>query len=253
MMPGPRRVRTFLEHLLRKHLFLGSVVGFGLLAALGCGLPSKDDEPEDTSDPFGDADTDADSDSDTDADSDTDTDTDTDSDTDTDTDTDTDVDTGIAQLFYVGNFQARGRNFVSAELGLGLYGLQAGDWVCTATGSLENEGAAPSGCPGCEWSFDLSGIQGTRGTGSDCDDFGLTNGSLDDVFDYAWGFASTYEYDAGSSTYTLENALLFYSGGWYLFAFNYGGREWVSGDATNADVVVPGFNSGAYTYYYYYP
>jgi undecaprenyl diphosphate synthase len=36
-------------------------------------------------------------------------------------------------------------------------------------------------------------------------------------------------------------------------AFNYGGRDWVTGDAAAASVARPVISGGAYVYYYYYP
>ncbi|MFN7145202.1 MAG: hypothetical protein ACK4YP_15620 [Myxococcota bacterium] len=228
---------------MRKHLLLGSVLGTALAFALGCALGEK---VEDTGTPGrndADADTDADSDSDTDADS----------DTDTDTDTDADVDTGVTQFYFVGDFQASGSTFRSAEFGYGFYGLGSGDWICTITDSLENEGRAPSGCPGCEWSFDLSGASGSRAEGTYCDQLGITDGYLDGYVDYSWGFASEYEYDYNGSPLLLENALFLYVDYWFPFAFNYGGRDWVFGDASHATLERPVVSGGSYVYYYYYP
>jgi len=239
---------------MRKHLLLGSVVGVGLLFALGCAT-GKDATPADTGRPDADADTDADTDSDTDADSDTDTDTDADADTDTDADTDADADadTGLTQFYFVGNFQARGTTFTSAEFGYGFYGLGSGDWICTVVGELESEGRAPTGCPDCAWSFDLSAASNSRAVGDYCDQLGITDGYVDGYIDYSWGFAETYEYDYGGTPIAFENTLFLYTDYWFPFAFNYGGRDWVTGSATNADLARPVIDSGSYVYYYYYP
>jgi hypothetical protein len=181
-------------------------------------------------------------------------DTDTDSDADSDTDSDTDADTGLVQLYFVGDFATAAGEFSSADFGLGMYGIGMDDWACTITGDLTYEGAAPAGCPDCEWSFDLSGQTNSTATGDYCDQFGFTDGSMDTYNDYSWGFASTYYYDYNGSPLPLEDSLfLYYDGSWFSFAFNYNGRNWVDGDATSLSVTRPAFNSGAYVYYYYYP
>ncbi len=234
---------------MRRHLFLGSVLATGLFFALGCSLGDDEEDKEDTGDPRadGDADTDADSDSDTDAD------TDSDTDADTDSDTDADADTGIVQFYFVGEFATSRGAFSSAEFGYGFYGLQSGDWACTVTGPMEDEGRAPAGCPDCDWSFDLSAVSNSQANGAYCADFGVTDGYLDGYVDYAWGFAAEYDYDYGGSPITFENTVFLYIDYWFPFAFNYGGRDWVSGNASSLTIERPVISGGSYVYYYYYP
>ena len=229
----------------RSHLLsvLVSVLGVASLLACVTGKDEVIDTARTSTD--ADADTDADSDADTDADSDTDTDTDTDadSDTDTDTDTDADVETGLAQFFFVGEFvTGRGGTLTSATGGYALANLD-GDPLCTLTGDLPYEGEGPSGCPDCDWAFDVGGAENSEGVGDYCGQFGWTDGSLDGYMDYGWGFAPKYYYNYNGTDLALEDAVMLYVGGdidyWFAFAFNYGGRYWVYGDSMDVSFVRP--------------
>jgi hypothetical protein len=218
--------------LLDKSLKLALFASVALLSA----CPTTD-EDKDTSDTDTDADTDAD----------------TDSDTDTDTDTDTDVDTGLALALFIGGFETAGGEYVDANFGFGYYGLAAEGYICESTGTLPYQGDAPAGCPDCAWSFDLGPTEASVATGTDCDDFGLSDGALDGYFDYSWGFSPVYNYDYNGELLPLENSVMLYIDGWFSFAFNYGGRYWVDGDETASTFARPIYSDGAPVYYYYYP
>jgi hypothetical protein len=160
--------------------------------------------------------------------------------------------TGMAILDFVGGFDVPGGSFSSGTFGYGYYGLRDDTFVCQAVGELVEEGPAPSGCPDCVWSFDLSAVRDSTVSGSHCSDFGISDGSLDGAFDYAWGFSEVYDYPYAYGTIALEDVVWVYSGGWFFFSFNYGGREWTVGDAESLEFGRPAYSGGAYTYYYYY-
>lgn len=220
-------------NLFDKSLRLALLAGASLLIACP---PGDKDETGDASD----ADTDADSDTDTDSD--------------TDADTDSDVETGLVMAYFLGDFATSAGEFTSGSFGIGYYGLGMEDWACSMTGDLPYEGEAAAGCPDCDWSFDLGPITGSVGTGDYCDQMGLADGSFDTYFDYSWGYAPVYYYDYAGTPLALEQSLMLYgSDGWFAFAFNYNGRDWVYGDAEALSTVRPVFSSSGYVYYYYYP
>jgi hypothetical protein len=227
---------TLLDKTLRLSLFAGAALLF-----TACPPTNKCDSGEVCESGVSDADTDTDSDADTDADTDTDT-----------------VETGLAQFYFVGEFVTSGGEYTSGSAGYALVGLDSGDVLCELTGELPYEGEGPAGCPDCSWAFDVGGAENSTGVGDYCDQFGWTDGSLDGYMDYGWGYAPVYYYDYNGTPLALEKAIMLYLGGdtdyWFSFAFNYGGRDWVYGDETDAYFVRPGFSSsGGYAYYYYYP
>ncbi|MDO9280524.1 MAG: hypothetical protein Q7U06_01350 [Pseudomonadota bacterium] len=187
------------------------------------------------------------------ADADTDTDADTDADTDTDTDTDADADTGVAQFYFLADFTTDGAGaYVDANFGYGMFGIVDQDWACSVLGNMPYVGEASAGCPDCDWAFDLGAVEGSVAEGPYCDQF-FEDGYVDGSNDYEWGFSDVYYYDYEGTPLALENVIhLQYEGDWIQFAFNYGGRDWVTGDATASSVARPISNNGAYIYYYYY-
>ncbi len=174
---------------------------------------------------------------------------------DTDDSGDTDsFDTGIAAMFWVGEFTTSAGEYVDARFGYGAYGLAMEDWACFIDGTLPYEGDAPAGCPDCDWAFDLGPATGSVASGDYCADFGISDGAIDGYFDYAWGFASTYYYDYNGTPLPLENTLVLYAdGAWFPWSFNYGGRYWSYGDAEHLEIQAPMWSGGGYAYYYYYP
>jgi hypothetical protein len=172
----------------------------------------------------------------------------------------TGVDTGLGAVAWTGEITTSRGTFSSSDVGLGLYGVSAQDWVCTMTGPQSYEGAGHSGCPDCEWAFDLSAVSGSVASGTNCDgpDFAWTNGGYDGYFDYDFGFAYSYTYDYnGTPLYFEDNVLLYISGyDWFVFAFNlpsYGIYE-TYGDASDvswARFITNSSGSGYYYYYYY--
>lgn len=196
-----------------------------LLASLGCGVDKGD--PADTAAP----------------DTDVETDTDTDTDSDTDTDADTDItdpygdDSGV--FYYVADFTTDGGEFASASFGYGMYDLRDAEWSCVIQGSLQYEGPAPSGCPDCDWAFDLGPVERSVAVGPDCDGF-FEDGYLDGSNDFAWGFSDVYYYEYEGTPLRLESVVhLLYEGVWIQFAFNYGPQTWVTGDAGELSVERP--------------
>ncbi len=166
------------------------------------------------------------------------------------------AETGIAELYYRGDFATDAGTFVDSHFGYGMRSLSRGEWLCEVTGELLYEGEGAAGCPDCEWSFDLSGVRRSTAAGADCALFGITDGALDTAFDYSWGYSPVYYYDYGGTPIALEQSLMMYldsTTGWFAFAFNYGGRSWVYGDGEDLTVVRPAFTStSSYAYYYYY-
>ncbi|MDP2309314.1 MAG: putative metal-binding motif-containing protein [Pseudomonadota bacterium] len=166
-------------------------------------------------------------------------------------------DTGVAAFNYMGDFTVcEDEAFLQGHFAYELTGLRDGERLCTAIGEFAVERAAPSGCPDCDWSFDLSGLQNTQASGAYCEQFGLDDDWLAGAVDYSWGFAETYEYVGYYGSYTFENTLMLYidrTYGWFPFAFNYAGRNWVEGDSYYASFSRPVTNAkGYYAYYYYY-
>ncbi len=173
---------------------------------------------------------------------------------------DREAETGIGQFYFLAEFEMDGTSpdftFASASFGYGMYSIALDDWACQLTGPLGNAGDAAAGCPDCEWSFEATGVTGSTGVGDLCEDFGLTDGGADDAGAYSWGFAEKYYYDYAGTPLQFDNSVMLYidsESGWFPFAFNYGGRDRVSGDASSLSVARPGNNSaGEYVYYYYY-
>jgi len=172
---------------------------------------------------------------------------------------DREAETGIGQFYYLGDFQMEGTSpdttFASASFGYGVYALGLDDWACQLTGALGDGGDAAAGCPDCEWSFQATGVTGSVGVGDLCEDFGLTDGGADESGAYSWGFAEKYYYDYAGTPIQFDNNILLYidaDSGWFDFAFNYNGRDWVTGDVSSSSMVRPGFTSSGYAYYYYY-
>jgi len=184
---------------------------------------------------------------------DADTDTDADTDADTDTDTDADADTGVAQFYCLADFTTDGAGgYVDANFGYGMFGIVDQDWACSVTGNLPYEGEASAGCPECDWAFNLGPAAGSVAEGPYCDQF-FEDGYVDGAFDYEWGFSDVYYYDYEGTPLALENVIhLQYEGDWIQFAFNYGGRDWVTGDATASSLARPISDGTSYLYYYYY-
>jgi hypothetical protein len=174
-------------------------------------------------------------------------------DVDVDTDTDTDADTGVATLYYRGDFTS---DAVSAtgHFGYAAFGHAVGDWVCTTQGDLTSTGAAPA-CPNCDWAFQFGPLENsTVDNPAVCDDFGWSAGAMDGYFDYAWGFAGTYAYDYGGVVYESQDAVLVYVYDyWLVLAANlpaYGVYQ-TYGDASYVTFERP--IGSRTTYYYYYP
>jgi hypothetical protein len=162
-------------------------------------------------------------------------------------------DTGVMQFMFIGDMTVcEDSTYVQGHFGYEFLSVRDGSSLCAVMGELEYEGAAPRGCPDCDWSFDLSAIQNSVAGGTYCDDIGITDGYLDGYIDYSWGFAETYYYDYGGTPIPFENTVLLYTDYWFPFSFNYGGRDWVEGDSYYWTSTRPVISGGEYVYYYYY-
>lgn len=233
---------------MRRHLLLGSVLGLGLPAILGCAGVEKQWDELIALWNAGDAEWNVE-----------DADVEVDIDADTGSDPDAYIDTGIAALVWRGEFVTDRGAFTSANFGIGLFGLNEGDWVCEIRGDLAYEGEADPGCPDCLWSFDLGPIEESRALGPYCDAF-FSDGELDGANDFQWGFANSYDYVSGAGVFTLEQVVFVNflpssgdPGGWDLFSYNYGGSVQVTGTADNLAFARPQVSaSGNAVYYYYY-
>ncbi|MFZ5480341.1 MAG: hypothetical protein ACOZNI_26490 [Myxococcota bacterium] len=174
-------------------------------------------------------------------------------DTDSDHTTEGPCDTGGATAYWIGSFEADGEDFVSGTFGWAYFGARVEDWVCVASGEFRYEGPSAQSCPGCEWSWDLSGLVGSTAVGDHCGsgDIHWREGDLDGLLDYDWAFAERYTY--GGAPYELVDAVLVYVdgyGGWFPVAYDRpdAGVEYVYGDAGSLEFLRP---VGGFYYYYY--
>ena len=155
------------------------------------------------------------------------------------------------QLSFGGQFQATRSTYTSGKVGYA-YVNDAGVATCTVYGSLTRTAAAPTGCPSCEWSFDLSAAGTATPTGSGCANmtgFGYAPADLASyvagAFDYSWGFATTTTY----SGVTVNHALFFNDGStWQLFSSDEYGGNW-SGSSSNF-TFNRALQDGSFYYYY---
>lgn len=166
-------------------------------------------------------------------------------------------DTGLMYEAVRGQISAPGGTFESGSFGYGFIGVGLGDWTCVVEGTLVEQGPATPGCPGCEWSFDLSAPTATSASGDVCAQIGLDG--ADDTFwgsyfDYQWGFASTYDLPYGDGFVAVEDAVFVYtpSAGWYPLVYDYSVTERVVGNADSLEFVAPTFRGESYAYRYYY-
>jgi hypothetical protein len=175
--------------------------------------------------------------------------------------------------YFVGDFVASSSKLTSFNYGWGFYGESCvGDWICLNQAPFTSTGAAPSGCPDCEWDFSTK-TGSTTQTGSYCSALISRSGSgsvmdydvtdfwfANPAYDNAVGFSDAYLFSGTFSDYTLTNVIFFHysSGsfeGWYFQAYNlpdYGIYQ-VYGDSGSASIYKPWITSyGQYYIYYYY-
>jgi hypothetical protein len=170
-------------------------------------------------------------------------------------------DTGLAWVYFTGDFGADRGEYTSARFGMAVaarpYGSRpiGNDWLCAVRGTLPLEGTAPAGCPNCDWSFDLGPATDSTADGDYCDQIPWgQDGAMDGYFDYAWGFASRYYYDGGSGYYARfdDNVMLYIGSTWVWFAGNYsyaGSTPMSDGDGTSVHIERPVFGDSAqYSY-----
>jgi Putative metal-binding motif len=161
-------------------------------------------------------------------------------------------DTGVMQVQFNGGLVA-----MAGQVQEGVHGFQ-GTWyhqgaldglLCQYQGSLQDNGAAASGCPNCMWTYSTV-VSGGGMEGDWCTDIGVTDTTYEgDRLDI--GFAPDYYY---SGFGYISNAMLLYlpeyaSYGWFLFDFEYGSTYHVRGDAYGVGWTRTAA-SGA-TYYFY--
>lgn len=166
---------------------------------------------------------------------------------------------GTAQRWWTGRLvTGTDGSFTSAAFGYSFYGLSVERTVCSLTGSLAYEDTAPAGCPDCLWSFDLGPVAASSATsaGRGCEALGVVDGAIDGEFDYAWGFAPSYDYDYGGRVFEARNVVFLWfadAGQWYPFAFDEPayGVDRVVGDAQDVRFAFP--SAGGLEYYSYAP
>lgn len=165
-----------------------------------------------------------------------------DSDADTDADTDSaHEDTSIGLAFHVADWQTASGAFVGGHAGT-VVTDQDLSTVCTALAEWSESGAAPAGCPECEWAFKLTLSAGVA-TGAACASLGLSDDEWDGTR-ASIGYASVYEYDYNGIAYSVIEPVVWY----YLEA--YGWEPRVVGELTgNAQDL---HFSEFYGYVYYY-
>ncbi len=155
------------------------------------------------------------------------------------------------QLSYGGQFQATRSTYTSGKFGFA-YVNDAGVATCTAYGPLTRTATAPTGCPSCDWSFDLSATGTGTVAGSGCanmTDFTYTPtglaGYTSGYWDYSWGFATSATY-AGT---TVSHAVFIHDGtSWKLMSADETYGNW-SGSSSNFTFNRP-FQNGSFYYYY---
>jgi hypothetical protein len=161
-------------------------------------------------------------------------------------------DTSVALFMYAGDgkLDADG-NWLEGHFGNVWWGAETGSSVCDVLGEWSVAGPAEGGCFGCTWSFELR-VDNTVAEGPECGDLapvGAIDGQWDDM-SYGFGWADIWEYRSGGSSFYLYNTvLIFISGGWYPFSYNFYGYDQVDGTAEDFSFVRP----IVYTYAAYYP
>lgn len=165
-------------------------------------------------------------------------------DTDADTDAGTDSaheDTSIGLAFHVADWQTAGGAFVGGHSGT-LVTDQGLSPVCTASAEWSESGAAPAGCPECEWAFSLTLSAGVA-TGAACASLGFSGDEWDGT-QQSIGYASVYEYDYNGIAYSVIEPVV-----WY-YSESYGWEPRAVGELTgNAEDL---HLSEFYGYVYYY-
>ncbi len=174
-------------------------------------------------------------------------------------------DTGIAYLFHIGEGATEecGEVWSGGTYGAGWYGVREADFVCNVIGDWEDAGGkVTSGCPDCEWVFNLEVSNSLEDGGSACDDLraaGLTDGSFDDpdsYFNTSWGFTNAFDFYGDGSIIVEESLLFDYEGTWYAFAFNAASYsiQMVGGDQYSFSFYRSwaADTAGNQFYYYYY-
>ncbi len=159
------------------------------------------------------------------------------------------------QLSLGGTFRATRSTYTSGAFGYA-YVNDAGEATCTIYAAHSRTGTATSGCPSCDWSFNLTATSAATPTGSGCADMGGFASSPDDLAasadyltllleDYDWGFATSATY-AGSA---VHHALFVHDGtSWRLISSDESGGNW-SGTASNFTFNRPLIDGGYYAYY----
>jgi hypothetical protein len=161
-----------------------------------------------------------------------------------------------------GSFRASASSYTSGTYGVAFLN-ESGTEVCRIVGNMSRQStAAPSGCPQCDWSFNLSTPTGFAATGTGCS--GLADQGYDASWaassttpatsDWSWGFSDSYT--SGSSV--VATNVIWYATGtsWYAMGYEPGGGSYTYG-TTYFDVTGSTSNfswhRGMDAYYYYYP
>ncbi len=160
-----------------------------------------------------------------------------------------------------GSFRASASSYTSGTFGVAFLD-DSGTEVCRIVGSMSRQSAAPpSGCPQCDWSFNLSAPTGFTGTGAGCaglavqgyDASWAASSSFPATADWSWGFSDSY---TSGSTVVATNVIWYASGtSWYTMGYEAASASSyatsyfdVTGSASNFS-----WHRGLDGYYYYYP
>ncbi len=205
------------------------------------------------------------------ADTDTDTDTDTDADADGDSDADADGDTALVYLLVTGSWSVPEGSFEAADMGYAAWSPITGDIVCDIRSDYDAVGPGQSGCPDCDWSFEVTpnprptsgdlcadifapGYTYSMFTYYEAADFWIGDGRMDGVgTNPAYTYVGSQEYYLGQ-TFFVHYTYKTYNG-WYFQAWNLPEYDYYqvygNSDAANWGRFLTSGGSAIYYYYYY--
>lgn len=160
-----------------------------------------------------------------------------------------------------GSFRATSSSYTSGTYGVAFLN-DSGTEVCRIVGSMSRQSAAPpTGCPQCDWSFNLSAPTSFAATGAGC--AGLADQGYDASWaassttsDWSWGFSDSY---TSGSDEVATNVVWYSSTGtyWYTMGYEAGSSSSYSGtyyfDVTGTPSNFTWHRGLSGYYYYYYP
>lgn len=160
------------------------------------------------------------------------------------------ADTGIFEVLWSGGVQtADGERLDAGWFGFRYHGRVEDRELCRLDVTWAEGGAAPEGCPQCQWRFSPVASGGLSAAGERCDVARDVDADLD-AFVFPIGFAEDYVYGAYYGYEVIIPTVVFawmYER-WTPFAWNYAGTYMITGDASDL-----GFARPTYEYGYYVP